>query len=109
VWVQFPKSVYCVNPESGAAATQADHPIADETGTVRTWTADHLTFDMNPPADFGMVEFGAGGRAMGDFTDVVPETLDVGTPVTPSFVYLCSTPWRDNVATNVTRCRRVSQ
>jgi 3-hydroxy-3-methylglutaryl CoA synthase len=83
--VQFPKSVYCVNPECGAAATQADHPIADETGTVRTWTADHLTFDMNPPAYFGMVEFGAGGRAMVDFTDVVPETLDVGTPVTLQF------------------------
>jgi len=83
--VQFPKSVYCVNPECGAAETQVDHPIADETGTVRTWTADHLTFDMNPPAYFGMVEFDAGGRAMMDFTDIVPEALDVGTPVTVQF------------------------
>ena len=83
--VQFPKSVYCVNPECGAADTQTDHPMADETGTVRTWTADHLTFDMNPPAYFGMVEFDGGGRAMMDFTDVFPETLDVGTPVTVQF------------------------
>ncbi len=83
--VQFPKSVYCVNPECGAADTQTDHPMADERGTVRTWTADHLTFDMNPPAYFGMVEFDAGGRAMMDFTDVVPETFDVGTPVTVQF------------------------
>lgn len=83
--VQFPKSVYCVNPECGAANTQTDHPIADATGTVRTWTADNLTFDMNPPAYFGMVEFDAGGRAMMDFTDVIPETLDVGTPVTVQF------------------------
>jgi len=32
-----------------------------------------------------MVEFDAGGRAMMDFTDVVGETLDVGTKVTVEF------------------------
>jgi len=83
--VQFPKSVYCVNPECGAADAQTDHAMADETGKVRTWTADHLTFDMNPPAYFGMVEFDGGGRAMMDFTDVFAESLDVGTPVTMQF------------------------
>ena len=83
--VQFPKAVYCVNPECGAADTQADHPMADETGKVKTWTADRLTFDMSPPAYFGMVEFDAGGRAMMDFTDVEPESFDVGTPVAIRF------------------------
>jgi uncharacterized OB-fold protein len=83
--VQFPKSVYCVNPECGAADTQEDHCMADATGKVRTWTADRLTFDMNPPAYFGLVEFDGGGRAMMDFTDVDPETFDINTPVSAHF------------------------
>lgn len=83
--VQFPKSVYCVNPECGAANTQEDHFMADALGKVRTWTADRLTFDMNPPAYFGLVEFDEGGRAMMDFTDVEPETFDIGTPVSAHF------------------------
>ena len=83
--VQFPKSVYCVNPNCGEANTQTDHPMADATGKVRTWTADRLTFDMNPPAYFGLVEFDGGGRAMMDFTDVDPEKFDVDTPLTMHF------------------------
>ncbi len=83
--VQFPKSVYCVNPECGAADTQEDHSMADSTGKVRTWTADQLTFDKDPPAYFGLVEFDGGGRAMMDFTDDDPETFDVDTPVSAHF------------------------
>ena len=83
--VQFPRSVYCVNPECGAADTQEDHVMADATGKVLTWTADRLTFDMNPPAYFGLVEFDEGGRAMMDFTDVDPETFDIDTPVSAHF------------------------
>lgn len=83
--VQFPKSVYCVNPECGAADTQEDHSMADATGKVRTWTADRLTFDMNPPAYFGLVEFDGGGRAMMDFTDVDPENFDIDTTVAAHF------------------------
>ena len=51
----------------------------------QAWTADGLTFDMNPPAYFGLVEFDEGGRAMMDFTDVDPETFDVDIPVTAHF------------------------
>jgi len=83
--VQFPKTVYCVNPECGAADSQEDHPMADALGKVKTWTADRLTFDMNPPAYFGLVEFDEGGRAMMDFTDVDPATFDVDTPVSAHF------------------------
>ena len=83
--IQYPLSVYCVNPECGAEGTQEDHPMADAAGKVLTWTADRLTFDMNPPAYFGLVQFDDGGRAMLDFTDVVSETFDVGTPVSVRF------------------------
>lgn len=83
--VQFPQAVYCVNPECGATNTQEDHAMADISGTVLTWTADRLTFDMNPPAYFGIVEFAEGGRAWLDFTDVDADTFDVGTEVSVRF------------------------
>ena len=54
-------------------------------GAVKTYTADRLTFDLNPPAYFGLVEFEGGGRIMVDFTDVDPETFDVGTRVSMQF------------------------
>jgi len=83
--VQFPKSHYCVNPNCGKGDTQHDHPMADTAGAVMTYTADRLTFDMNPPAYFGLVEFVGGGRAMVDFTEVDPEGFDVGTAVRMQF------------------------
>ena len=79
--VQFPKSHYCVNPNCGALDSQADHPMADTSGTVKTWTADSLTFSIDPPAYFGMVQFEGGGRLMVDFTDVDRETFDIGARV----------------------------
>lgn len=83
--VQFPKSHYCVNPNCGKGDTQEDHPMAETTGAVMTYTADRLTFDMNPPAYFGMVEFAGGGRALVDFTEVDPSGFDVGTEVRMHF------------------------
>lgn len=83
--VQFPKSHYCVNPNCGALDSQEDHPMADTPGTVKTWTADSLTFSIDPPAYFGMVQFEGGGRLMVDFTDVDRETFDIGAPVRMQF------------------------
>ena len=83
--VQFPKSHYCVNPNCGALDAQADHPMADTPGTVKTWTADSLTFSIDPPAYFGMVQFEGGGRLMVDFTDVDRETFDIGARVGMQF------------------------
>ncbi|MEM7408037.1 MAG: 3-oxoacyl-[acyl-carrier-protein] synthase III C-terminal domain-containing protein [Pseudomonadota bacterium] len=76
--VQYPKSIYCVNPNCGTKDTQEDHPMSKVPATVRTYTADRLVFSMDPPAYFGLVEFDGGGRTMVDFTEVDPETFDVG-------------------------------
>ena len=83
--VQFPKSNYCVNPNCGAKDTQEDHPMSGVQGVVKTWTADRLVFSMDPPAYFGLVEFEGGGRTMVDFTEVDPDTFDVGTATTMRF------------------------
>ena len=78
---QFPKSDVCVNPECGKTHTQEDYAFADKAAHVMSWTADYLTFTLDPPGHYGMVEFDAGGRFMADFTDVAVGDLDVGMPV----------------------------
>ena len=83
--VQFPKSHYCVNPNCGKPDTQQDYPMADLAGAVMTYTADSLTFDLNPPAYSGLVEFEAGGRAVVDYTEVDANNFDVGTKVRMQF------------------------
>lgn len=86
---QFPKTRVCVKPECKAVNSQQDTPFADRPARIMTWTADHLTFTLDPPGYYGMVEFegGAadGGRFMADFTDVDPDLVDVGAPVTMAF------------------------
>lgn len=83
--VQFPKSHYCVNPNCGEADSQEDFEMADVPGKVNTWTADSLTFSIDPPAYFGMVQFDSGGRLMVDFTDVDKESFDIGARVRMTF------------------------
>ena len=77
--LQIPATRICVNPDCGAWDTQEPQSFADFEGRVRSWTADQLTFTPDPPAYYGMVEFGEGGRLMMDFTDLGPEKVDVGT------------------------------
>ncbi len=83
--VQIPRDKYCVNPDCHALESQDDYRFADKAGTVATWTADRLTFDWNPPAYFGMVEFEGGGKLMMDFTEVEEGTIDAGTRVSLHF------------------------
>jgi 3-hydroxy-3-methylglutaryl CoA synthase len=79
--VQAPRGLYCVNPGCAARAEFSERSLAEVQGTVRTWTADRLTFDPDPPAYFGTVDFDGGGRLLMDFTDVNAGSLQVGTRV----------------------------
>jgi len=83
--VQIPSDKYCVNPQCNALDSQEDYSFSNLTGKVKTWTADRLTFDWNPPAYFGMIEFDGGGRLMMDFTEVEEGKIDSGTPVSVHF------------------------
>lgn len=76
--VQFPKSNVCVNPNCGEFHSQDDHPFADIPATVQSWTADNLTYAVEPPQHFGMVVFKEGGRLMSDITDVDVGGVEVG-------------------------------
>ena len=76
---QIPAAQICVNPQCGSVGTQEPHPFADAIAALNSYTSDRLTYSINPPAYYGMIQFSAGGRIMIDFADVVPEQgLEVG-------------------------------
>jgi 3-hydroxy-3-methylglutaryl CoA synthase len=83
--VQIPREKYCVNPECHALDSQDDYRFSAQKGTVKTWTADRLTFDWNPPAYFGMVQFDNGAKLMMDFTEVEEGGIDSGSKVSFHF------------------------
>jgi 3-hydroxy-3-methylglutaryl CoA synthase len=83
--VQFPKTNVCVNPNCNAFHTQEDHPFAEKTGTIMSFTSDRLTYSPDPPAMYGMIQFAEGGRAMMDFTDLDEADLVVETPMRMMF------------------------
>ena len=75
---QFPRSAICVDPSCGAEDTQEDFSFADLTPTVMSWSADSLTFTLDPPAYYGMLTFEPGGRLMADFTDCTSADIEAG-------------------------------
>jgi len=83
--VQFPKSEISVDPNARLAHTQEDYPMANIPARVQSWTADNLTYSMDPPQHFGMVVFEEGGRLMADITDVEPGEVEVNMPVRMMF------------------------
>jgi uncharacterized OB-fold protein len=78
---QFPRTRICVNPNCGAVDTQEPYSFADQTGKILSWSADYLTYSMEPPNHYGMITFEDGGRFMADITDVDLGTIDSGTEV----------------------------
>ena len=62
--VQFPKSAYPVNPALDGSENLADVRLADETGTIISFTSDRLNFSPDPPFEFGLVQFSNGARVL---------------------------------------------
>jgi len=78
---QFPRSRICVNPNCREVDSQDPYSFAERTGTVLSWSADFLTYSMDPPSHYGMITFEEGGRFMADITDVERGQIDSGTRV----------------------------
>ncbi len=78
---QFPRNRICVNPNCGAVDTQEPYCFAELPGKILSWSADFLTYSMDPPQHYGMVTFEDGGRFLTDFTDVDRGAFDSGTGV----------------------------
>lgn len=78
---QFPRARICVNPNCGGVDTQEPYCFAELPATVLSWSADFLTYSMDPPQHYGMVTFAEGGRFLSDFTDVDRGSFDTGASV----------------------------
>ena len=78
---QFPRSEVCVNPDCNAPHCQEPYSFVNETATIQSWSADYLTYTIDPPSHYGMIVFDKGGRFMTDFTDVQVGEVEVGMPV----------------------------
>lgn len=76
--VQFPRSEISVDGAPMTAESHEDYPLADRLARVLTFTADNLTFTLDPPAYYGMIEFDGGGRMLAEFTDVEAPDVHVG-------------------------------
>jgi hydroxymethylglutaryl-CoA synthase len=75
---QIPRARFCVNPDCAALDSQVPHSFADSVGHVMSWSADTLTFSLDPPAYYGLIDFEEGGRLLMDFTNIGPGGIEVG-------------------------------
>lgn len=65
-------------------------PMADEIGTVVTFTVDRMVYSPSPPVVFAVVDFDGGGRFPMELTDLDPEALMIGDRVEMTFRRLSS-------------------
>jgi 3-hydroxy-3-methylglutaryl CoA synthase len=82
---QYPPQRVCVKPDCGAIDEMEDYRFSDKRGYLFTYTGDNLSFALNPPAIYGIIDFEGGGRYWYDLTDCELDSLKVGMPVEMSF------------------------
>jgi uncharacterized OB-fold protein len=59
--------------------------MADNEGTIVTFTVDRLAYSPSPPIVFAVVDFDGGGRMPVELTDVDPTEVAVGDRVAMTF------------------------
>ena len=60
-------------------------PLADQPGTIATYTVDRLAFCPSPPMIDAVVDFDDGGRYTLEMADASPDEVDIGTRVEMTF------------------------
>lgn len=76
--VQFPLSARCVNPECNAEAEQEAVRLAEEAGSVTSFTQDWLAYTPHPPLQYGLASTASGARVLMEFTECPLERMRVG-------------------------------
>jgi hydroxymethylglutaryl-CoA synthase len=66
-------------------------PLADQPGTVATYTVDRLAYSPSPPMIDVVVDFDGGGRYTLELTDGSPDELEIGKRVEMTFRRLYTT------------------
>ena len=62
-----------------------DRSLADEVGTIVSFTIDHLVYSPSPPVVFAIVDFEGGARVPCELTDVHPAEVETGMRVEMTF------------------------
>ena len=83
--IQFPRTRACVNPECRKFETQAPHPFASLTGTVKSFTEDWQAYSQAPPLIYGNIAFEGGANIYMQFTDTASGEVAVGDRVSMQF------------------------
>jgi 3-hydroxy-3-methylglutaryl CoA synthase len=81
--VHLPAVRVCV--QCKATDRMAEVPMADQLGTVATFTIDHLAYSPSPPVIAAVVDFDGGGRFSCQLTDADPARLAIGDRVEMTF------------------------
>jgi hydroxymethylglutaryl-CoA synthase len=68
-----------------APGDDARLPVADALGTVVTFTVDRLSYSLNPPVVFAIVDFDGGGRLPVELTDVEAGEVAIGGRIEMTF------------------------
>ena len=79
--VQFPKSAIPVNPAIEGPEPLSDVRLADDEASIVSVTADRLNFSLDPPFDFGLVQFDNGARVLMEMVDRPSGGFKVGDRV----------------------------
>jgi hydroxymethylglutaryl-CoA synthase len=87
--VHVPPRRVCVS--CGAVDQMERRPLADQQGTIATYTVDRLAFSPSPPMIDAVVDFDGGGRYTLEVADASPEEVDVGTRLALTFRKLYTT------------------
>lgn len=74
-----------VCPQCRATDQMTDESLADVSGTVTTYTVDHLAYTPSPPMLVVVVDFAGGGRFRCQLTDASPDEVRIGLPVEMTF------------------------
>src|SRR5262249_35498982 len=80
--VQYPQARVCL----GCKRREALEPVKlSKTGTIFTFTVDHLAANLDHPMGMAVVDLDGGGRVYVQMTDCTPDEVRVGAPVELTF------------------------
>ncbi len=90
----YPAQDICVKPECGSIKEMEEYRFSDKKGKLFSFTAERVSFSVDPPLIFGFVDFEGGGRALLELTDCGPEGVTLGMDVELSFRKKYYDKWR---------------
>lgn len=78
---QYPPQNICVNPDCGAVNEMDEYCFSEKRAKLFSYTIDTISFTLNPPFVFGLVDFQGGGRFVFQLTDCEADEIVVGMPL----------------------------